>query len=55
METKMDGSPEFDDRASQIQNDGLALKLFKDQCCDSCTCKSEHEKQAVLNPSGLKK
>lgn len=36
-------------------NDNLALKLFKDQCCESCLCKSEHEKQAVLKPSSLKK
>lgn len=36
---KMDGSPEFDDRASQIQG----LKFVKDQCCESCTCKSEKD------------
>ena len=22
------------------ENDGLSLKLFKEQCCDSCSCKN---------------
>ena len=28
------------------ENDGLALKIFSEFCCDSCSCKSEqdHEK-----------
>lgn len=42
-DTKMDSSPEFNDLASQIQNDGLALKLFKDQCCESCSCQSDSD------------
>jgi hypothetical protein len=21
-----------------VENDGLALKIFKDQCCDQCNC-----------------
>lgn len=24
----------------QVENDGLALKMFKEQCCESCSCKS---------------
>jgi hypothetical protein len=24
-------------------NDGLALKVFQDFCCDSCSCKSEND------------
>jgi hypothetical protein len=24
-------------------NDGLALKLFSEFCCDSCSCKSEED------------
>jgi hypothetical protein len=26
-------------------NDGLALKIFSEFCCDSCSCKSESEHQ----------
>ena len=28
------------------ENDGLAIKIFSDFCCDGCSCKSEsdHEK-----------
>ena len=24
--------------SSDVENDGLALKIFKDQCCDQCNC-----------------
>lgn len=24
--------------SSNVENDGLALKIFKDQCCDQCNC-----------------
>ena len=27
----------------ESQNDGLALKLFQDFCCESCSCKSESD------------
>lgn len=32
---RMDGSDDV--------NDSLALKLFKDQCCDSCSCRTESD------------
>ena len=49
MDIKKDGD--------YLENDGLALKLFKDECCDGCSCKSEndHKKEAVLKSSDLKK
>lgn len=25
------------------ENDGLALKLFQEICCDGCSCKSEND------------
>lgn len=25
------------------ENDGLALKMFQEICCESCTCKSESD------------
>lgn len=25
------------------ENDGLALKIFSDFCCDGCSCKSESD------------
>ncbi len=30
----------------EVKNDGLALKIFSEICCNSCSCKSEsdHEK-----------
>jgi NADH:ubiquinone oxidoreductase subunit E len=24
----------------QTENDGLALKIFKEECCDNCNCKN---------------
>jgi hypothetical protein len=35
------------DDVSIIPNDGLALKVFQEFCCDSCSCKSEkdHDKE----------
>jgi hypothetical protein len=37
------------DGVSIIPNDGLALKVFQEFCCDSCSCKSEsdHKKTTV--------
>jgi hypothetical protein len=34
--------PRLQDNESVI-NDGLALKVFQEFCCDGCTCKSESE------------
>jgi hypothetical protein len=31
------------DNVSIIPNDGLALKVFQEFCCDSCSCKSEND------------
>lgn len=31
------------DGVSIIPNDGLALKLFSETCCDGCSCKSEQD------------
>ncbi len=29
------------DGVSIVPNDGLALKVFQEFCCDGCTCKTE--------------
>ncbi len=31
----------FDDEESQISDDNLALKIFKEDVCDKCSCKEE--------------
>jgi hypothetical protein len=31
------------DGESIIPNDGLALKVFEEFCCDGCSCKSEKD------------
>lgn len=28
-------------------NDGLALKIFQNQCCENCSCKTESESQKI--------
>lgn len=33
----------LEDGQSIIPNDGLAIKLFSEFCCDSCSCKSESD------------
>ncbi len=33
----------LEDGVSIIPNDGLAIKLFSEFCCDSCSCKSESD------------
>lgn len=30
-----------------VENDGLALKLFKEQCCDNCGCSEELPKESI--------
>jgi len=39
-ETDAMGREKFWEDAGRPENDGLALKIFKEQCCDSCTCKN---------------
>jgi hypothetical protein len=31
------------DGVSIVPNDGLALKVFQEFCCDGCTCKTESD------------
>jgi hypothetical protein len=31
------------DKYIRAENDGLALKIFSDFCCDGCSCKSEQD------------
>jgi hypothetical protein len=31
------------EKEMEARNDGLALKLFQDFCCDGCSCKSEKD------------
>lgn len=31
------GREKFWDDSSKPENDGLALKIFKEQCCDNCS------------------
>jgi hypothetical protein len=33
----------LEDGVSIVPNDGLALKIFSDFCCDGCSCKSDSE------------
>lgn len=30
-------------------NDGLALKMFQEYCCDSCSCRSENDHKKESN------
>ena len=30
-----------------IENDGLALKIFQNECCVQCACKPEYESQKI--------
>ncbi|MEY3312387.1 MAG: hypothetical protein RL348_1736 [Bacteroidota bacterium] len=39
-ETDNMGREKFWEDIGRPENDGLALKLFKEQGCDSCSCKS---------------
>lgn len=38
----------LEDGVSIVQNDGLALKIFSETCCDGCTCKSETDHKKVI-------
>jgi hypothetical protein len=33
----------LEDEVSIVPNDGLALKIFSEICCDGCSCKSDSE------------
>ena len=33
--------PKFEE--GSVVNDGLALKVFQNFCCESCSCKSEND------------
>jgi hypothetical protein len=33
----------LEDGVSIVPNDGLALKVFQEFCCDGCTCKTESD------------
>jgi hypothetical protein len=36
-----------------IVNDGLALKIFQEFCCESCVCQTEsdHKKETTTSPT----
>lgn len=40
-ETDAMGREKFWQDLGRPENDGLALKMFKEQCCDQCTCNSK--------------
>lgn len=33
----------YESAIEPIMNNGLALKMFQEICCESCTCKSESD------------
>ena len=33
------GREKFWEDLGRPENDGLALKMFQEECCDNCTCK----------------
>lgn len=37
------GREKFWEDLGRPENDGLALKLFQEQGCNNCSCKSTHE------------
>lgn len=38
------GRPDFEHSAwDRPKNDGLALKIFKEECCDQCSCQQNKE------------
>lgn len=40
-ETDAIGREKFWEDLGRPENDGLALKLFKEECCTECSCKSK--------------
>ncbi len=49
-ETDNMGREKFWEDIGRPENDGLALKVFKQQCCDNCSCKDDQ----ALNSGILK-
>jgi hypothetical protein len=41
VETDAMGREKFWEDLGRPENDGLALKLFKEECCSECSCKSK--------------
>ena len=41
IETDSMGREKFWEDLGRPENDGLALKMFKEQCCTSCSCQSQ--------------
>jgi hypothetical protein len=37
------------------ENDGLALQMFKEECCSNCTCQSESSITPVTDAMGREK
>lgn len=35
------GREKFWEDLGRPENDGLALKIFKEECCSNCTCQSQ--------------
>lgn len=33
----------FMDKEIKVENDGLALKIFSEFCCDGCSCKTDKD------------
>lgn len=40
-ETDNMGREKFWEDLGRPENDGLALKMFKEECCDNCLCKKD--------------
>jgi hypothetical protein len=41
VETDAMGREKFWEDLGRPENDGLALQMFKEQCCDQCSCSSK--------------
>ena len=37
------GREKFWEDLGRPENDGLALKIFKEECCENCSCKSDNQ------------
>jgi hypothetical protein len=40
----------FNDEEETPVNDGLALKMFKEEVCNNCGCKDESNSKDLLSP-----
>ena len=43
LETDSMGREKFWEDLGRPENDGLALKIFKEECCDQCSCQQNKE------------